>query len=99
MNTLSTEDIIKISKKKKRSIKTKKDIIGFNVMGGAESFPVTKESLDILEMVDTTWSAGAPFRRQTERCARYYKGESLKDKVVIKHRDGTSETLTEEEYI
>lgn len=99
MNTLSTEDIIKISKKKKRSIKTKKDIIGFNVMGGAESFPVTKESTEILEMVDTTWSAGAPFRRQTERCDRYYKGEQWKDKVVIRHRDGTTETLTEEEYI
>jgi hypothetical protein len=99
MNTLSTEDIIKISKKKKRSIKTKKDIIGFDVMGGAESFPVTKESTEILEMVDTTWSAGAPFRRQTERCDRYYKGEQWKDKVVIRHRDGTTETLTEEEYI
>ena len=99
MNTLSTEDIIKISKKKKRSIKTKKDIIGFDVMGGAESFPITKESTEILEMVDTTWSAGAPFRRQTERCDRYYKGEQWKDKVVIRHRDGTTETLTEEEYI
>lgn len=68
-------------------------------MGGAESFPVTKESTEILEMVDTTWSAGAPFRRQTERCDRYYKGEQWKDKVVIRHRDGTTETLTEEEYI
>lgn len=99
MNTLSNEDILKISKKKKRSIKTKKDIVGFNVMGGAESFPITKESTEILETVDTTWSAGAPFRRQTERSSRYYKGDQWKDKVVIRHRDGTSETLTEEEYI
>lgn len=88
-----------MSKKKKRSIKTKKDIIGFDVMGGAESFPVTKESLDILEMVDTTWAAGSSFRRQTERSSRYYKGDQWKDKVVIRHRDGTTETLTEEEYI
>jgi hypothetical protein len=99
MNTLSHEDILKISKKKKRSIKTKKDIVGFNVMGGAESFPITRESTEILEMVDTTWSAGAPFRRQTERSGRYYKGDQWKDKVVIKHRDGKVETLTEEEYI
>lgn len=99
MNTLSAEDILKISKKKKRSIKTKKDIIGFDVMGGAESFPITEDSLEILEMVDTTWAAGAPFRRQTERSARYYKGDQWKDKVVIKHRDGTKEVLTEEEYI
>ena len=99
MKTLSTEDILKISKKKKRSIKTKKDIVGFNVMGGAESFPITKDSLDILEMVDTTWSAMAPFRRQTERSDRYYKGDQWKDKVVIGHRDGKVETLTEEEYI
>ena len=88
-----------MSKKKKRSIKTKKDIIGFDVMGGADSFPVTKESLDILEMVDTTWAAGLSFRRQTERSSRYYKGDQWKDKVVIRHRDGTTETLTEEEYI
>lgn len=99
MNTLSTEDIIKISKKKKRSIKTKKDIIGFNVMGGAESFPVTKESLEILEMVDTTWAAFAPFRRQTDRSDRYYKGDPWKDKVTIRHRDGSTEVITEEEYI
>lgn len=99
MKTLSAEDIQRMSKKKKRSIKTKKDIIGFDVMGGAESFPVTKESLDILEMVDTTWSAGSAFRRQTERSSRYYKGDQWKDKVVIRHRDGTTETLTEEEYI
>lgn len=99
MKALSTEDILKISKKKKRSIKTKKDIVGFDVMGGAEAFPITKDSLDILEMVDTTWSAGASFRRQTERSSRYYKGDQWKDKVVIRHRDGTTETLTEEEYI
>lgn len=99
MNTLSAEDILKMSKKKKRSIKTKKDIVGFNVMGGAESFPVTKNSLSILEEVDTTWAAGASFRRQTERSSRYYKGDQWKDRVVIRHRDGTTETLTEEEYI
>lgn len=99
MKTLSTDDILRMSKKKKRSIKTKKDIVGFNVMGGAESFPVTRDSLDILEMVDTTWSAGAPFRKQTERSSRYYKGDQWKDKVVIKHRDGKVEVLTEEEYI
>lgn len=99
MKTLSTEDIQRMSKKKKRSIKTKKDIIGFDVMGGAESFPVTKESMEILEMVDTTWAAGSSFRRQTERSSRYYKGDQWKDKVVIRHRDGTTETLTEEEYI
>lgn len=99
MKTLSAEDIQRMSKKKKRSIKTKKDIIGFDVMGGAESFPVTKESMEILEMVDTTWSAGSAFRRQTERSSRYYKGDQWKDKVVIRHRDGTTETLTEEEYI
>lgn len=99
MRTLSSDDILKMSKKKKRSIKTKKDIIGFDVMGGAESFPITDDSLDILETVDTTWSAGAPFRRQTERSDRYYKGEQWKDKVVIRHRDGTKEVLTEEEYI
>lgn len=99
MNTLSHEDILKISKKKKRSIKAKKDIIGFDVMGGAESFPITNESKEILEMVDTTWSAGAPFRRQTERSSRYYKGDQWKDKVVIKHRNGEKEVLTEEEYI
>lgn len=99
MKTLSSEDILKISKKKKRSIKTKKDIVGFDVMGGAESFPITRESTEILEMVDTTWSAMAPFRRQTERSDRYYKGDQWKDKVVIKHRDGKVETLTEEEYI
>lgn len=73
--------------------------MGFNVMGGAEAFPITRDSIEILETVDTTWSAGAPFRRQTERSSRYYKGEQWKDKVVIRHRDGTSETLTEEEYI
>ena len=95
MNTLSHEDILKISKKKKRSIKAKKDIIGFDVMGGAESFPITKESMEILEMVDTTWSAGAPFRRQTQRSDRYYKGDQWKDKVEIRHRDGTKEVLTE----
>jgi hypothetical protein len=99
MKTLSSEDILKISKKKKRSIKTKKDIIGFDVMGGAESFPITKDSLDILETVDTTWAAAASFRRQTERSDRYYKGDQWKDKVVIRHRDGTQEVLTEEEYI
>ena len=99
MKTLSTEDILKISKKKKRSIKTKKDIIGFDVMGGAESFPITKDSIDILETVDTTWAAAAPFRRQTERSDRYYKGDQWKDKVVIRHRDGSQEVLTEEEYI
>ena len=99
MNTLSTEDILKISKKKKRSIKTKKDIVGFDVMGGAESFPVTRESIEILETVDTTWAAGAPFRAQTERSDKYYKGDQWKDKVVIKHRDGRQEVLTEEEYI
>lgn len=99
MKTLSAEDIQRMSKKKKRSIKTKKDIIGFDVMGGAESFPVTKESMEILEMVDTTWAAGSAFRRQTERSSRYYKGDQWKDKVVIRHRDGTTETLTEEEYI
>ena len=99
MKTLNVEDIRNISKKKKRSIKTKKDIIGFDVMGGAESFPVTKDSLEILEEVDTTWAAGAPFRRQTERSDRYYKGDPWKDKVVIRHRDGTQEVLTEEEYI
>lgn len=99
MKTLSAEDIQRMSKKKKRSIKTKKDIIGFDVMGGAESFPVTKESMEILEMVDTTWAAGSSFRRQTERSSRYYKGDQWKDKVVIRHRDGTTETLTEEEYI
>ena len=99
MNTLSHEDILKISKKKKRSIKAKKDIIGFDVMGGAESFPITKESMEILEMVDTTWSAGAPFRRQTQRSDRYYKGDQWKDKVEIRHRDGTKEVITEEEYI
>ena len=99
MNTLSADDILKMSKKKKRSIKTKKDIVGFNVMGGAESFPVTKNSLSILEEVDTTWAAGASFRRQTERSSRYYKGDQWKDRVVIRHRDGTTETLTEEEYI
>ena len=99
MNTLSTEDILKISKQKKRSIKTKKDIVGFDVMGGAEAFPVTREAIEILEMVDTTWAAGAPFRRQTERSDRYYKGDQWKDKVVIRHRDGSQEVLTEEEYI
>ena len=99
MNTLSTDDILKMSKKKKRSIKTKKDITGFDVMGGAESFPITRESTEILETVDSTWAAGAPFRRQTERSSRYYKGDQWKDKVVVRHRDGTTETLTEEEYI
>ena len=99
MKTLSAEDIRKISKQKKRSIKTKKDIVGFDVMGGADAFPITKDSLEILEAVDTTWSAGAPFRKQTERSSRYYKGEQWKDKVVIRHRDGRTETLTEEEYI
>lgn len=73
--------------------------MGFNVMGGAESFPITRESIEILETVDTTWSAGAPFRRQTERSSRYYKGDQWKDKVVVRHRDGTTETFTEEEYI
>ena len=68
-------------------------------MGGAEAFPVTKDSLDILETVNTTWAAGAPFRRQTERSDRYYKGDQWKDKVVVRHRDGTKEVLTEEEYI
>ena len=99
MKTLSADDILKMSKKKKRSIQTKKDIIGFDVMGGAEAFPITKDSLDILEEVDTTWAAGAPFRRQTERSSRYYKGDQWKDKIVIRHRDGTKEVITEEEYI
>ena len=99
MKTLSTEDILKISKKKKRSIKTKKDIMGFDVMGGAECFPITDESLNILEMVDTTWAAGAPFRRQMERSDRYYKGDQWKDKIVIRHRDGSQEVLSEDEYI
>jgi hypothetical protein len=99
MKTLSTEDILKISKKKKRSIKTKKDIVGFDVMGGVESFPITRDSIEILETVDSTWSAGAPFRKQTERSDRYYKGDQWKDKVVIRHRDGSVESLTEEEYI
>ena len=99
MKTLSSEDILNISKKKKRSIKTKKDIVGFDVMGGAEAFPITRESLEILEMVYTTWSAGASFRKQTERSDRYYKGDQWKDAVVIKHRDGSKEVLTEEEYI
>lgn len=99
MKTLSAEDILKMSKKKKRSIKTKKDIIGFDVMGGAESFPVTKESTEILELVDVTWAAGASFRRQTERSSRYYKGDQWKDKVVIRHRNGEKEVLSEEEYI
>ena len=99
MNTLSTDDILRMSKKKKRSIKTKKDMIGFNVMGGAESFPVTRDSIEILESVDTAWAAGASFRRQTERSSRYYKGDQWKDKVVIRHRDGKVEALTEEEYI
>jgi len=99
MKTLSAEDILKMSKKKKRSIKTKKDIIGFDVMGGADSFPVTKESTEILELVDVTWAAGASFRRQTERSSRYYKGDQWKDKVVIKHRNGEKEVLSEEEYI
>lgn len=99
MKTLSAEDILKMSKKKKRSIKTKKDIIGFDVMGGAESFPVTKDSTEILELVDVTWAAGASFRKQTERSSRYYKGDQWKDKVVIRHRDGTKEILSEEEYI
>ena len=99
MKTLSADDILKMSKKKKRSIKTKKDIIGFDVMGGAESFPITKDSLSILEEVDTTWAAGAPFRKQTERSSRYYKGDQWKDKIVIRHRDGTKEVITEEEYI
>ena len=99
MKTLSTEDILKISKQKKRSIKTKKDIVGFDVMGGAEAFPVTRDAIEILAMVDTTWAAGAPFRRQTERSDRYYKGDQWKDKVVIRHRDGSQEVLTEEEYI
>jgi hypothetical protein len=99
MKTLSAEDIQRMSKKKKRSIKTKKDMVGFNVMGGAESFPVTRDSIDILEMVDTAWAAGASFRRQTERSSRYYKGDQWKDNVVIRHRNGTIETLTEEEYI
>lgn len=99
MKTLTADDIQKMSKKKKRPIKTRKDIIGFDVMGGAESFPVTRESAEVLEMVDTTWAAGASFRRQTERSSRYYKGDQWKDKVVIRHRDGTKEVLTEEEYI
>lgn len=99
MKTLSTEDILKMSKKKKRSIKTKKDIVGFDVMGGAESFPVTTDSLEILEMVDTAHAAGAPFRKQTERSDRFYKGDQWKDKVVVRHRDGSEEVLTEEEYI
>lgn len=99
MKTLSAEDILKMSKKKKRSIKTKKDIIGFDVMGGAESFPITKDSTEILELVDVTWAAGASFRKQTERSSRYYKGDQWKDKVVIRHRDGTKEILSEEEYI
>ena len=99
MKTLSTEDILKISKKKKRAIKTKKDIVGFDVTGGAESFPITDDSRDILETVNTTWAAGAAFRKQTERSDRYYKGDQWKDKVVIRHRDGTQEVLTEEEYI
>lgn len=99
MKTLRTEDIMKISKKKKRSIKTKKDIVGFDVMGGAESFPITRESIDILENAENTYSAGSAFRQQCERSDRYYKGEQWKDKVVIRHRDGTTETLTEEEYI
>lgn len=99
MKTLSVEDILKMSKKKKRSIKTKKDIIGFDVMGGAESFPVTKDSTEILELVDVTWAAGASFRKQTERSSRYYKGDQWKDKVVIRHRDGMKEILSEEEYI
>lgn len=99
MKTLSAEDILKMSKKKKRSIKTKKDIIGFDVMGGAESFPVTKDSTEILELVDVTWAAGASFRKQTERSSRYYKGDQWKDKVVIRHRNGEKEILSEEEYI
>lgn len=99
MKTLSAEDILKMSKKKKRSIKTKKDIIGFDVMGGAESFPVTKDSTEILELVDVTWAAGASFRKQTERSSRYYKGDQWKDKVVIRHRNGEKEVLSEEEYI
>ena len=99
MRTLRTEDVAKMSKKKKRSIQTKKDIVGFDVMGGAESFPITRDSIDILENVENTWSAGSAFRQQCERSDRYYKGEQWKDKVVIRHRDGTTETLTEEEYI
>ena len=99
MRTLGTEDIIKMSKKKKRPIKAKKDIVGFDVMGGAESFPITRESISILEDVESTWSAGSAFRRQTERSDRYYKGDQWKDKVVIRNRDGSTEVLTEEEYI
>ena len=99
MRTLTTTDVSTISKKRKRPIKAKKDIVGFDVMGGAESFPVTKESLEILENVLSAWSAGSAFRRQTERSSRYYKGDQWKDKVVLRHRDGTQEVLTEEEYI
>ena len=88
-----------MSKKKKRPIKAKKDIVGFDVMGGAESFPITRESISILEDVESTWSAGSAFRRQTERSDRYYKGDQWKDKVVIRNRDGSTEVLTEEEYI
>ena len=99
MRTLGTEDILKISKKKKRPIKAKKDIVGFDVMGGVESFPITRESISILEDVESTWSAGAAFRRQTERSDRFYKGDQWKDKVVIRNRDGSTEVLTEEEYI
>lgn len=73
--------------------------MGFDVMGGAECFPITDESLNILEMVDTTWAAGAPFRRQMERSDRYYKGDQWKDKIVIRHRDGSQEVLSEDEYI
>lgn len=101
MKRITDADVSAFIRKKRstsRPAKTKVGIDGLErpVSGG---FPITDESKDILRRATNSWMALRDFRKQADRCVRFYEGDQWSDKIEVRDRLGRVTTMTEEEYI
>lgn len=62
-------------------------------------YNITSAAIDILQQANGAWNSLRVFRRQADRCVKYYEGDQWSDPVVIKNRLGCERVMTEEEYI
>lgn len=62
-------------------------------------YPITPEATEVLEQAINAWNSLREFRKQADRCVRFYEGDQWSDPVEVHDRCGCTKVMTEEEWI
>jgi len=62
-------------------------------------FVITRDAVDALQRATNAWNAMHRFRKEADRCVRFYEGDQWSDKITVRDRFGCVTVMTEEEWI